>query len=76
MVGAPSNAPKAAGTPNFASQTVWDQNVINVRSFSIDTAKQFEFIGSYRSNAQIPIYPHAEVGCAIAYYSVTEREGG
>lgn len=46
---------------NFASKTVWGQNVINIRPFSIESHKTFEFVGSYKNNGQIPIFPSPEI---------------
>ena len=44
---------------NFAQQTIWGQNIINVRSFNIDAQRNYEFIGSFTRN--VPIYPSPEI---------------
>jgi len=46
---------------NFATQTVWGQNVITCRDFSLDTPKKYDFLGSYTSAKSAPIHPSPEV---------------
>lgn len=46
---------------NYAVRTILGQNIINCRSFSLETQKQFNFLGSYKSYKQIPIYPNPEI---------------
>ena len=38
---------------NFAAKTILGQNIINCRSFSLDSQKSFEFLGSYKSYKQV-----------------------
>jgi len=45
----------------YAKQTVWGQNIINCRKFSLDTLKTFSFLGSYTSTKAAPVYPSPEV---------------
>eukprot|EP01036_Dinobryon_divergens_P027771 gene27770-36598_t len=48
-------------TKSYAVTTILGQNIINCRSFSLETQKQFNFLGSYKSYQQIPIYPRPEI---------------
>ena len=58
---------KSPKTKNFAKVTVTGQNIIDIRSFSIDSRKTFEFIGSYKGNQQVPIFPSPEVAFLGTY---------
>ncbi len=44
---------------SYAQQTIWGQNIINCRQFSIDDIQSIDFIGSYHDT--FPVYPHPEV---------------
>mmetsp|Transcript_33316 Transcript_33316/g.33925 ORF Transcript_33316/g.33925 Transcript_33316/m.33925 type:complete len:333 (-) Transcript_33316:133-1131(-) len=44
---------------NYARKTIWGQNIVNIRSFNIDSKKTFQFLGSFTSS--VPIYPSAEI---------------
>ena len=46
---------------SFAKTTVWGQNIINCRPFSLDSQKKFTFIGSFTSTKSAPVYPSPEV---------------
>ena len=46
---------------SFAKKTVWGQNIINCRRFSLDTQKRFTFLGSFTSTKAAPVYPSPEV---------------
>ena len=46
---------------NFAKKTVWGQNLINCRSFNIDGAKKFDFLGSFNSMKALPVFPLPEI---------------
>jgi GTP-binding protein len=46
---------------SYATQTVWGQNIINCRDFSIDGIKDYKFLGSYINLNEIPIYPIPEI---------------
>ena len=44
---------------NFARQTIWGQNIINCRSFNIESQRKFEFMGSFTKD--VPIFPLPEI---------------
>lgn len=46
---------------SFATKTIWGQNIINCRSFSVDSPKTFEFLGSHTSVSSIPVYSIPEI---------------
>lgn len=46
---------------SFATQTIWGQNIINCRDFSIDGIKEYKFLGSYINLNEIPVYPIPEI---------------
>lgn len=46
---------------NFAKKTVWGQNLINCRSFNIDGAKKFDFLGSFNTMKALPVFPLPEI---------------
>lgn len=46
---------------NFAQQTIWGQNIIDVREFNVDKPKTFEFLGSYDSLESMPQFPLPEI---------------
>lgn len=48
-------------TKSFAKQTIWGQNIINCRTFSIDAKRTFEFCGSHTDAAAVPTYPLPEI---------------
>ena len=50
-----------AAQRSFAKTTVWGQNIINCRPFSLDSQKKFTFIGSFTSTKSAPVYPSPEV---------------
>lgn len=47
---------------NLAQRNILGQNIINCRSFNLDSAKQFDFIGSFKSLNSIPIFSFPEIG--------------
>jgi len=52
---------QSSSLKSFAAKTIWGQNIINCRSFNIDSVKNFEFVASYTSATSIPIYPIPEI---------------
>jgi hypothetical protein len=55
------STPVPTKTKNYAVTTILGQNIINCRLFSLETQKQFSFLGSYKSYQQVPIYPRPEI---------------
>jgi GTP-binding protein len=57
------NAQSTAPVPtqHLTQKTIWGQNIINCRTFKVDEAKTFNFLGSFKSNEAIPIYPVPEI---------------
>lgn len=45
----------------YAKQTIWGQNIINCRTFSIDSKRMFEYTGSYANVQNVPVYPLPEI---------------
>lgn len=46
---------------NYAMQSITGQNIVVCRTFNLDSRKEFEFIGSYRSLPSMPIYPVPDI---------------
>ena len=46
---------------SFAKTTIWGQNIINCRPFSLESPKKFSFLGSFTSSKTAPVYPSPEV---------------
>lgn len=46
---------------SFAMKNIQGQNTIICREFKIDSPKTFDFLGSFRSSNQLPIYPLPEI---------------
>ena len=53
----------------FGQQTIWGQNIINCRSFSLEARRVFEYTGSFVSVNAVPIYPLPEIVENIHTYS-------
>lgn len=53
------NDSQPAPVASFAKKTIWGQNIINVRSFNIDSPRKYEFLGSFTNS--VPIYPSPEI---------------
>lgn len=46
---------------SFAQKTITGKNVIVCRPFSIDSGKNYDFLGSYTTANSVPIYPLPEI---------------
>jgi GTP-binding protein len=58
----PAEEPLAvAEGKSFAKTTIWGQNIINCRPFSLESPKKFSFLGSFTSSKAAPVYPSPEV---------------
>lgn len=51
--------PVLTKTKSYAVTTILGQNIINCRLFSLETQKQFSFLGSYKSTSRFQ-YIHAQ----------------
>lgn len=49
------------GPKSYVARTIWGQAIINCRTFSIDTPKTYEFIGSWTNVPAIPTFATPEV---------------
>jgi GTP-binding protein len=53
--------PRDSSAINVASQTIWGQNIINCRSFSLEGPKTCTFLGSYMTMQSAPVWPLPEI---------------
>eukprot|EP01038_Epipyxis_sp_PR26KG_P013636 gene13636-18298_t len=53
--------PSSTKPKNLSQQNIFGENLISCRDFSLTKPKKFQFIGSYNSLNQIPIYPLPEI---------------